>query len=265
MITSLSNGQLKNIQTLLKKSKERFSQGLFVIEGVRMTREAIDLGIVEKAFYSESFFIGLSEVSEEDKKRFLEKAGYEVVTDSVLANVSETVTTQGVIATVKIPRYDTNKALETAQSVCMLENLQDPGNLGTIIRTAEAAGMDAIILSENSVDVYNPKVVRSTMGALFRMPIIYVPGFTELVRKLGNDGWNTIATHLAATIDFTQADYSGKTAVLIGNEGNGLTEETSSAAKTKVIIPMDGRVESLNAGIAAALMMYEIKRNRVNQ
>ncbi len=262
MITSLSNGQIKNIQTLLKKSKERFSQGLFVIEGVRMTREAIDLGLIEKAYYSESFYNGLSDVSEEDRKRFLEKTDFEVVTDSILSTVSETVTTQGVIATVKIPRHDTAKVLEGAKSAVMLENLQDPGNLGTIIRTAEAAGMDAIILSENSVDVYNPKVVRSTMGALFRMPIIYVPGFVELVKKLGTDGWNTIATHLAASIDFTEADYSGKTAVLIGNEGNGLTEECAAAAKTKVIIPMDGHVESLNAGIAAALMMYEIKRNR---
>lgn len=100
------------------------------------------------------------------------------------------------------------------------------------------------------------------MGALFRMPVVYVQGFTELVREMGEKGWNTIATHLSASIDFTEADYKGKTAVLVGNEGNGLTDAVTAAAVTKVIIPMEGQVESLNAGIAAALMMYEVKRNR---
>lgn len=252
MITSLSNSQIKNIQTLLKKSKERFSQGLFVAEGVRMTSEAAKLGIIEKVYMSESF----------SSKDIFEGIPQELVTDSVMAAVSDTVTSQGVLALVKIPERNAETLLEEAKALIMLENLQDPGNLGTIIRTAEAAGMDAVVLSENSVDVYNPKVVRSTMGALFRVPIIYVPGFTALVKKLGEQGWNTIATHLSGKIDFTEADYSGKTAILVGNEGNGLTDETTEAAVTKVIIPMEGKVESLNAGIAAALMMYEIKRNR---
>lgn len=252
MITSVSNSQIKNVQTLLKKSKERFSQGLFVVEGVRMAKEAVSLGIIEKVYLSESF----------EGKADFDGVPMEIVSDSILAGVSDTVTSQGVIALVKIPKRDPSSIIENAKAVVMLENLQDPGNLGTIIRTAEAAGMDAVILSENSVDVYNPKVVRSTMGALFRMPVVYVQGFTELVREMGEKGWNTIAAHLSASIDFTEADYKGKTAVLVGNEGNGLTDAVTAAAVTKVIIPMEGQVESLNAGIAAALMMYEVKRNR---
>lgn len=252
MITSVSNSQIKNVQTLLKKSKERFSQGLFVVEGVRMAKEAVSLGIIEKVYLSESF----------EGKADFDGVPMEIVSDSILAGVSDTVTSQGVIALVKIPKRDPSSIIEKAKAVVMLENLQDPGNLGTIIRTAEAAGMDAVILSENSVDVYNPKVVRSTMGALFRMPVVYVQGFTELVKEMGEKGWNTIATHLSASIDFTEADYKGKTAVLVGNEGNGLTDAVTDAAVTKVIIPMEGQVESLNAGIAAALMMYEVKRNR---
>lgn len=259
MITSLSNNQLKNVQALLKKSKERFAQGLFVVEGVRMVREAVSLGLIRKAYYSQSFFDGLNN---EDKKLFM-GCEYEIVVDNVLSAVSETVTSQGVLAVVNMPSQKTSDILAKAKNIIMLENLQDPGNLGTIIRTAEAAGMDAVILSEDSVDVYNPKVVRSTMGALFRMPIMYVNGFTGLVEQLNTEGFNTIATHLLAKMSFTEADYSGRNAILIGNEGNGLTEASSKSAKTKVIIPMAGKVESLNAAVAAALMMYEVKRHKI--
>ncbi|MBP5249468.1 MAG: RNA methyltransferase, partial [Lachnospiraceae bacterium] len=123
-----------------------------------------------------------------------------------------------------------------------------------------AAGMDAVVLSKDSVDVYNPKVVRSTMGALFRKPVIYVEDFIGFVGRLNENGFTTVATDLSATSDYTNADYGDKTAVLIGNEGNGLTPEAVNAATLKVIIPMEGQVESLNAGVAAALMMYEVKR-----
>jgi TrmH family RNA methyltransferase len=251
MITSENNAQLKNISALLKRSKERQQQGLYVVEGRKMFWEACGLGLVEKAYLSESFASESKEVP----------CDHEIVSDDVFNKIAETVTPQGVLALVKLPVGDVTDIIKKAKSLVLLENLQDPGNLGTIVRTAEAAGIDAVILSKTSVDLYNPKVVRSTMGAVFRMPVFYTEDLIGLIKDLNDNGFNTIATHLAADRNYYEADYSGKTAVLIGNEGNGLSDEATELAKEKVIIPMSGKVESLNASVAAALMMYEIKRN----
>ena len=253
MITSAGNAQLKNITQLMKKAKERKEQGLFVTEGKKMFFEALDLGLVEKAFFSESFFKENGEVS----------CDCEVVQDTVFNSIAETVTPQGVLALVRIPIVNGEELIQKAESLVLLENLQDPGNLGTIIRTAEASGMDGVILSPNAVDCYNPKVVRSTMGAIFRVPCYYVEDFLGLIGRLNSLGFNTIATHLGAVKDYTEADCLNKTAVLIGNEGNGLSPEATDLAKEKVLIPMEGKTESLNAAVAAALMMYEIKRKRI--
>ncbi len=252
MITSENNAQLKNITALLKKSKERQQQGLYVAEGRKMFLEACSLGIVEKAFLAESY---AAECGVPD-------CAYETVSDDVFKKIAETVTPQGVIALVRMPAYDIDKIVDKAQSLVILEDLQDPGNLGTIIRTAEAAGMDAVILNRTAVDPYNPKVVRSTMGAMFRMPILVTDDITGLVKGLNALGFNTLATHLNAQRTYIDADYSGKCAILIGNEGNGLSDELTSIAKEKIIIPMSGNVESLNASVAAALMMYEVRRNK---
>ncbi len=252
MITAEKNAQLKNIALLLKKSKERKEQNLFVVEGRKMFEEALSLGLIKKAFFSESFFREHGEYECE----------YECVTDEVFDKIAETVTPQGVIALVNMPRFDFDECLNKAMSIVVLEALQDPGNMGTIVRTAEAAGIDMIVMSSDTVDVYNPKVVRSTMGSIFRMPIFTVTDIYEFTDKLNNMSFNTIATSLKAKKDYTHADYAGKCAVFIGNEGNGLTERLVSLSKEKIIIPMSGRSESLNASVAAALMMYEIKRNR---
>ncbi len=236
----------------MKKSKERQQQGLYVVEGRKMFMEACELGLAEKAYLSESYASECGSVTCE----------HEIVSDEVFNRIAETVTPQGVIALVKMPERDVKDITEKAQSLLLLEDLQDPGNLGTMIRTAEAAGMDGVILSKTSVDIYNPKVVRSTMGAVFRMPVFYVDDLLGLVKDINLKGFNTLATHLSARKAYFEADYSGKTAILIGNEGNGLSDEITALAKEKVIIPMSGKVESLNASIAAALMMYEIKRHR---
>ena len=265
MITSIQNQQIKNVQLLQKKSSERKSRGLFAVEGEKMFLECLKYGTVAKVYFSESYY----EHKKAEGKNYLndgtipEGTEAETVSDSCFKAMCETVTPQGVIALVKMPEYDTEKLINNASSLLVLEDLQDPGNLGTIMRTAEAAGMDGIILSDTSVDLYNPKTVRATMGAIFRMPAVYVKDIKETVRTLNVKGFNTLAAHLSATHDYTKADYSGKTAVLIGNEGNGLSEELTALAAEKIIIPMDGKAESLNAAVAAALCMYEIKRNRL--
>ena len=143
----------------------------------------------------------------------------------------------------------------------ILERLQDPGNLGTIMRTAEAAGVSCVIMDKDTVDIYNPKVVRSTMGAIFRVPFIYADNLNAVADLLKKDGYSLYAAHLKGTHNFNEIAYEKKTAFLIGNESAGLSEKTASLADEYVKIPMKGKVESLNASVAASLLMYEYTRN----
>ena len=144
----------------------------------------------------------------------------------------------------------------------VLDNLQDPGNMGTVFRTAEAAGATGILMSSDCVDIYNPKVVRSTMGALFRVPFCRVEDLPESVEDLKKAGIRVYAAHLEGKNPYDREDYRGGTAFLIGNEGNGLREEVASCADCRIRIPMEGKAESLNAAVAAAVLMFEAGRQR---
>ena len=143
----------------------------------------------------------------------------------------------------------------------VLENLQDPGNLGTILRTGEGAGINGIIMSRETVDIYNPKVTRSTMGSIFRIPFVYVDDLFEVTQMMKDRKITTYAAHLNGT-DYTRESYTSGTAFLIGNEGNGLTDELTDKAQKKIKIPMCGKVESLNAAMASGLLVYEARRQR---
>lgn len=257
MITSTSNVQIKQIIALLKKSKERKEQKAFVIEGRKMFEEICqDKTRVIKAYFSESY------IKEWYQDEALPEVPYETVADSVFDAMAETVTPQGVLAIVKMPEYSLEEMITAAGTLVLLENLRDPGNLGTIIRTAEAAGVSGVILSKESVDMYNPKVIRSTMGAVYRVPFLYVEEFYELLENLRQQNVRLLAAHLKGKKTFDEADYSGKVGILIGNEANGLSEEAAELANEKVLIPMAGSVESLNAAVAAALLMYEAFRKQ---
>lgn len=257
MITSTSNVQIKQIMALLKKSKERKEQKAFVIEGRKMFEEICqEKSRVIKAYFSDSY------VKEGYAEKAMRSVPYEIVADSVFDAMAETVTPQGVLAIVKMPEYSLEDMVADAGTLVLLENLRDPGNLGTIIRTAEAAGVSGVILSKESVDVYNPKVIRSTMGAVYRVPFLYVEDFTELLKELLKKDVRLLAAHLKGQKTFDKADYEGKVGILIGNEANGLSEEASELANEKVLIPMAGSVESLNAAVAAALLMYEAFRKQ---
>ena len=166
---------------------------------------------------------------------------------------------------VKQKVYNLEKLLEIKKPHFMvLDNLQDPGNLGTIVRTAEGAGVDAVFMSKDTVDIYNPKVIRSTMGSIYRMPVVYVEDLIALLDTFKEKGIKSYAAHLDGKNSYDQESYEGGTAILIGNEGNGLREEISNAADIWVKIPMLGQVESLNAAIAASVMMFEVARQRRN-
>ena len=256
MIESTANKQVKNLIQLMKKAKLRRESGTFVVEGIRMFREVPKERLLQ-TYVSESF------LEKQENRDAVKEVHYEIMTDKVFASVSDTQTPQGILCIVRQQEYSLETILKKDRPLLMiLENLQDPGNLGTIFRTAEGAGVDGIIMSSDTVDIYNPKTVRSTMGSLYRMPFIYEKDLTGILRQIKDRGIQVYAAHLKGENAYYQEDYSKGCAFLIGNEGNGLTDELAQQADTYIRIPMDGQVESLNAAVAAAILMYEAKKQR---
>lgn len=253
MITSTSNQQMKNLSALLKKSKERRLQQAFVVEGPRMCLEAPKESIIA-TYVSESFF-----KAHED----LELSDYEIVADNVFKSISDTQTPQGMMSIVRMPEYTMDNILAGDRThLLVLESVQDPGNLGTMLRTGEGAGITGVIMNRTTVDIYNPKTIRSTMGSLYRMPFIIVDDLADTLNMLKAKGVSLYAAHLKGELSYDEPDYTGATAFMIGNEGNGLSDEIADLANTYIKIPMEGEVESLNAAVSAALLMYECNRQR---
>ena len=187
---------------------------------------------------------------------------WEVVLDPVFAQMSDTCTPQGVLVVLNTPRWEPEDFIRPGGLYIILEDLQDPGNVGTIFRTGEGAGVDGLLLTGNCVDPVSPKVVRSTMGSVFRMPYLVTGTVAMAAQILSGCGVQLYAAHLDGQKDYDAADYRGGTAFLIGNEGNGLSAEGVEAADGLIRIPMEGKVESLNAAMAAGILMYEAARQR---
>lgn len=264
MITSTANQKIKRLVNLQKKRKLRDTEGVFLVEGIRMFREvpAVDL---QEVYVSESFYNKEKELVDKICKE--SKVRAEILTDTVFAHASDTQTPQGILCVVKQrgKAGDLKKLWEDKSKtpfLMILDNLQDPGNMGTILRTAEAAGVTGIVMSKDCVDIYNSKVIRSTMGSVFRMPFLYVEDLEAAVKEMKAAGIKTYAAHLAGKLSYDEPDYKEPCAFMIGNEGNGLRDEIAELADTYIIIPMAGQVESLNAAIAATVLMFETSRQR---
>lgn len=261
MITSTSNQNVKEVVQLRKKSKARSQAGVFLVEGIRMIQEVPKEKLV-KLYMTEGFYKkyrGELELLQTDSVKS------ELVSDMVFSYMSDTKTPQGVLGIVKQSAYSIEEILKTKDGVphiMVLDNLQDPGNLGTIFRTAEAAGVSGIVMSKDCVDIYNPKTIRSTMGAIYRMPFLYAEDLQEAIVQLKKNGICVYAAHLEGKNTYDKENYCGGTAFLIGNEGNGLRQEIAACADTWIRIPMAGEVESLNAAIAASVLMFETARQR---
>lgn len=259
MISSETNAQIKEISKLQKSARERRKKNLFVAEGLKLAKEAAFHGKLEKIYVSESVF----EKAEEEWRQFFVQQSYEIVSDSVFQSMSETVTPQGVLGLVQMPSYELEDILEDSRrSVVLLDALRDPGNLGTIMRTAEGADMSGIILSKESVDLFNPKVVRSTMGAIFRVPFYYAEDLTVVIGKLKEKQIPVYGTMMQGSMIYDEVDYRKGAGVVIGNEANGISERVAKHLSGRVRIPMAGSLESLNAAVSAAILMYEIARQK---
>ncbi|MBQ6230558.1 MAG: RNA methyltransferase [Eubacterium sp.] len=254
MITSTSNDKIKYMEKLRKSASFRREEGLFPVEGIRMVREIPKDRLVQ-LFYTEKAY-----------ERYGAEFGLEVetVSEQCMKKMSDTDTPQGILAAVRMKNYTLEDILDGDDGspfILVLEKLQDPGNLGTIIRTAEAAGVTGIMISSDSADIYNPKTIRSTMGALFRMRIYISDDLLRDVAELKKKGIVVYAMHLNGE-EFYDKDFKKPSAFLIGNEGNGLSDELSHTADEMMRIPMLGKVESLNAAISASVVSYEVFRQR---
>lgn len=267
-ITSAGNTRIRHVRELLDKARTRRKENAFVIEGVRIVADAPIAAILE-LFVTEEALL-LPPVGA--KVRAAQEAGIPViqVTPELMERMADTKTPQGVLAVCRIPSYTEEELLTgrktgagvQAPLLLILENLQDPGNLGTIFRTAEAAGVTGILMNRGTVDLTNPKTVRATMSAVFREPFCVTDDLAASIAKLRQSGIRTYAAALDADMDYDAPDLTAPAAFLIGNEGNGLTPETQALADCRVRIPMEGRIESLNAAMAAGILAYEAYRQR---
>ncbi len=256
MITSTANPQIKSLIQLQKKARARREQDLFLVEGPKMYQEAPRDRLI-KTYVSASFY------EKNEKNGIRQTKDLELLSDRVFEAVSDTQTPQGVLCLVRRQHYTLEELLQKQPPLLMiLENLQDPGNLGTILRTAEGAGVTGIVLGKDCVDLYNPKTIRSTMGSIYRMPVYHSENLRQDVEKLKSRGVNLYAAHLQGREYYSGKSFAGPTGFFIGNESRGLSDELAALADTYIKIPMDGQVESLNAAVAAAVLMYEARRQR---
>ncbi|MGI6070987.1 MAG: TrmH family RNA methyltransferase [Blautia sp.] len=256
MITSAANAQVKNVIQLNQRAKARREQGLFVAEGRKMFLEA-PRDWIHKVYLS-------STVVDPDWEAALADIPYEIVEEKVFRQMSDTKTPQGVLTLLKTPSYSFADLMRREHPLLvLLEDLQDPGNVGTILRTAEGAGADGVLLTKRTADLLQPKVIRSTMGSIYRMPFYQLgENPAKELEQLKKMGICSYAAHLRGEHTYDREDYTKGTLFFIGNEGNGLSEALTGMADRLIRIPMAGQVESLNAAMAAGILMYEAARQR---
>ena len=272
-ITSLSNNRIKEVTLWSAKARERRKADVYLVEGKKMFLEAPEedfrqLFVAEplwEKLETETNLTGMDAQTVE-RIRALDAQGKVpvfLVTEEVFRKMSDTQTPQGILCVLKQKHYTLETLLEKEHPLLViLEDLQDPGNLGTILRTGEGAGITGVILSKDTVDLYNPKTIRATMGSIYRVPFVYVEDLKPVLAELKNRAVQSYAAHLKGTKYYDAFDFTTGTAFLIGNEGNGLKTETADLADQYLKIPMEGQVESLNAAIATSILMYEANRQR---
>lgn len=262
MITSVSNKKVKELVELSARSKARAEADVFLAEGRKLFMEAPAERIAE-VYVEEACYRGADGAMREK----LDALSVELVSSEVFRKISDTKTPQGILSVVRQSHYQLHTLLkETGGETplfLVLERIQDPGNLGTMLRTAEGAGVTGVIVTRDTADLYSPKTIRSTMGSVYRVPFVVAEDLAGALTALAEAGVHVYAACPAEGADvYDVPDYRGPCAFVVGNEGNGLREETVKCAQSCVTIPMAGQVESLNAAMAAGILLYEAARQR---
>ena len=262
MLTSTENQQIKDLVRLREKSSERRRLGRYIAEGEKLVKE-LPAGQLLQLYASEGYAKThkLPETSSEPV----------ILSEKLFLKVSDTKSPQGILAVAKIPEWDKEAAFKKQAPLFLFaEEIRDPGNLGTMFRLSEGAGADAVFLLGETADPWSPKTVRSAMGSLFRVPLYTVSEnggeadftYEELGKLCGKQQIKIHGAALTASVDYASFDYRVGTAFLIGNEAHGLTEKALALAEDHVIIPMLGKVESMNAAMASGILLFEAARQR---
>ena len=245
MITSLSNEKVKAWRKLHKRKGRKESRS-FLVEGMHL---------IEEAWKSKQPII---EIIVEENRAIPDWCGdfqVERVSKQVFAYISQTTTPQGIAAVIG----NQPKKRMTGKYMILIDGVQDPGNLGTIIRTADAAGMDAVVLGKGTVDLYNDKAVRATQGSLFHIPI-YEADLLEEMNRLQEESYEIWATTLEDAMYYHEVEIPEKVALILGNEGSGIQQNLIEKADRKIKIPIYGQAESLNVSVAAGILMYHLRK-----
>lgn len=258
VISSSQNDKVKYLNKLYR-SRTRRQEGLFILEGKRLIEAAAAGGAdFKQVFLTPAFF----ETAAHEQLLNILKNSAELIliTPELLADLASTVNPQGILATVKENVLTEDKFYQSAAKILLLDRIQDPGNMGTMIRTAVAAGFSGIITLKGSVDIYNQKVIRSTMGAIFSIPIRQRVKQQNFLTELNNSAsqHELLAADLTAAEYHFEHQYQTKLILMIGNEANGLAPELLTAADSRLKIPLAGQIESLNAAVAASIIAFEI-------
>ncbi|MDO5718397.1 MAG: RNA methyltransferase [Tissierellia bacterium] len=245
IIKSKENKLYKYLKSLSLK-KYRIKNNSYLIEGIKLTEEAIRENLIQKLILSESFVGNFKEFTEgfED---------YYIFSDNLFRELTDMINPEGILGLAEIKKTDDQ--ISSSRVLC-LDGIKDPGNMGTIIRSAEAFGFKQIILINDCVDIYNPKVIRASMGSLFRTDFIELSSYSEL-KSIASGDYALIATGLKG-IDIKDIDIDSKSILIIGSESHGISKEVLSIADIITSIPMRGDLDSLNAAIAASIYMYEL-------
>lgn len=262
MISSLQHTDVKLIKALSRR-KERTELGLFVIEGIRFVEEAVAAEApIAKIYYTAQLLKSDRGAALMD---LLEKRGIQLqeVTLPVMEKMADTEKPQGILATVKMPKPGLPVLNQVQPFILVCDKIQDPGNLGTIIRTADAAGVHAIFTTVGTVDIYNPKILRATMGSIFHVPIFPDLDPVDILQELHKCRITPIGASLGAAKWHFEVDYRCPVAFWLGNEGAGIDEDVLAALAEQVKIPMPGSSESLNVSVAASILIYECVRQRM--
>lgn len=257
-LTSKNNEKIRSAVAVRDSSKTRRESGMFFLEGARLCSDAAENGI--KIF--RTFLSKTARRKYGDRCKSIVNASEEVyeISDEVAAKLSDTQNPQGIFAVCRTPKRSDCASLKSDGKYLMLENVQDPSNLGAISRTAEALGIDGLIVC-GGCDIYNPKALRASMGSALRLNIVTAESAAEVIAEADGKGMMTLAsTPDRNSVKITDIGTDGGIVCVVGNEGNGVTEKTMEACRMRVTIPMGGRAESLNAATAAAILIWEMVR-----
>lgn len=264
LITSGENPFYKAVMQL-KQKKHRDEQKSYLIEGPNLIREALQNGVTIETVIRSVDFTEEAMLREEIDPEKMQVNGA-ILPESLFRKLSDTEHPQGILAVVKKKTYSEQEffgiEVSPSDNVIVLDRLQDPGNIGTILRTADAAGFMGAIILKGTADLYSAKIVRAATGSLFRLPVLFADTPEETIRLLRHYGKNLVCTALSGSKDYYDVSLSEHAAIIIGNEGNGVCREFQEQSDLLVQIPMEGTIESLNAAVSASILMYESVRQR---